>query len=489
MKRNMKRKDTDLSTVSSSKSAKQVSIFELSQYVRKNTIGIEQVTPPSWFQSFQGQEPSRELLFAKLSVPDELLRAINDSGINQTLIDEYDMWSQIRSFIKNDQIESSCRFIIFKIEIIDGMRRFSIRKNYEANFMTDNYKSTTYQSIDGLWQSNLFFNNHNIDAHSGLIAHLIALMNQQLDLFGNEFTYPLIIAFDYYQNRREPINGERTTLHQDSIIYNEGTRQEFKIKYIKLALLFKDPHITRGTELAPEGGNNVFSMPVTAGNLIIWKESAFYHETPVLRAPTVFRFASQPTRLLLKSPNIITTERLQPIYTDAMSELTSQHLIKFSTGELPLHKRNFLRIAFYKEGDTNWAKGDWMPYNPVVPTYDPFVLDKISIPKTPPSFKDLFSGSTCDRELVSVTRDPRFLEYTAGGSKIKNRTRKKKTHNTRRKNNKCKNCKKTTNKRTIKGLKYGSKIGGDDRACSLNFNRDFIIYGNSDLQIPLQISY
>lgn len=484
----MNKRKTDATITSATadtpaKFVKPVSIFELSQHVRHDTVGIEQVTQPSWFQ-----REARELLFAKLSVPQELLQAIKSSKITKTLIDEYAGWSNIRNFISDDQIESSCRFIIFKIEIIDGIRHFSIRQNYEAKFMTDAKKSTIHNSIDGIWQSNLFFNNDNITSHADLIKHLIALMKQQLDLFGNDFTYPLIIAFDYYQNRRQPLNRDRSTLHQDSGTFNNGTSNEFTQNYIKLALLFIDDYITRGTEFNPIGSNNVFSMPVTAGNLLVWKENAFYHETPVLNAADVFRFSQQTTHILPRQIDI-TTERLRPSDTDnAVMLLTRQHLNKHSTGELPLHKRNFLRIAFYKEGDTNWAEGDWMPYNPVVPTYHPFVLNKISIPVSIPSFQDRILGRSCDRELVNATTNPRFLEYTAGGSKLKNRTRKQtNTRTTRRKINKYKNYKKTKNKRTIKRIKYGSKIGGDDSVCSIN--SQFIIYGTPDVRIPLQISY
>jgi hypothetical protein len=490
------RYETTSTVETSSKHVKPVSIFELSQNVRHDTVGIEQVTQASWFQ-----REARELLFAKLSVPDELLDAIADSNIKDTLIDEYLKWAPTKirpaqGILKTrDQIDSSCRFIIFKVDMLEDSRRsFSIRQNYEATFMTDIQKSSKYNSVDGIWQSNLFFKHANITAHSVLIEHLIALMNQQLDLFGNDFTYPLIIAFDYYENRIQPLNNDRSSLHQDSTTYNTGTQHKFTFNYIKLGLLFVDDYITRGTEFNPIGGNNVFSMPVTAGNLLVWKENAFYHETPVLNASDVFRFSQQTTMVLegvVKSKKDITTERLRPSDTgNALRLLTSQHLNKHSTGELPLHNRNFLRILFYKEGGQNWNQGVWMPYNPVVPTYEPFELNTMSIPVSIPSLQDRIFGRSCNRELVSATTHPDFVnKYTAGGSKIKNRTRKKKTHNTRRKINKCKNYKKTKNKRTIKRVKYGSKIGGDGSACSLNINSDFIIYGTPDVRIPLQISY
>jgi hypothetical protein len=395
------------------------------------------------FQRIFQRQPAQELLFAKLSVPHDLLQAVAISDIKNTLIREYAGWAPSIRFIRNrnEPIESACRFIIFKIEMLeDSTRSFSIRQDYEVSTMDDRDKSYVPNSEYGIWQSNLFFDDARITAHASLIAHLIALMNQQLDLFGNEFTYPLIIAFDYYQNRRQPSTKERSRLHQDS--------GQFIHNYSKVALIFLDDVITRGTDLMPVNSNAVFSMPVTKGSILVWKDSAFFHDTPSLNAGPQERTAPQLTAVKNQlATTFVTTTRLPSSVNNV-----GQHLYNYSTGELEEPKRNFLRQTFYKNatGVNLWTRDD-------------------------------------SNDILSLTcQDPRFLEHTAGGSKIKNKTHKK--NKTRRKINKCKkykNCKKTKNAR----VKCGSKIGGDGTACSLDLNREIIIYGTPDLRIPLQITY
>jgi len=477
----MRKRNTDALTSASEKStkyAKPVSIFELSQQVRDDPVVIAQVNEPSVFQRIFQRQPAQELLFAKLSVPDELLQAVAISDIKNTLIREYAGWAPSIRFIRNrnEPIESACRFIIFKIEMLeDSTRSFSIRQDYEVSTMDDRDKSYVPNSEYGIWQSNLFFDDARITAHASLIAHLIALMNQQLDLFGNEFTYPLIIAFDYYQNRRQPSTKERSRLHQDS--------GQFIHNYSKVALIFLDDVITRGTDLMPVNSNAVFSMPVTKGSILVWKDSAFFHDTPSLNAGPQERTAPQLTAVKNQlATTFVTTTRLPSSVNNV-----GQHLYNYSTGELEEPKRNFLRQTFYKNatGVNLWTRDNskWKQIcsnrdKPCialrVPRFEPLSADKIH----------LFQGTG---DILSLTcQDPRFLEHTAGGSKIKNRTRKK--NNTRRKINKCKNyknCKKTKNTR----VKYGSKIGGDGTACSLDLNREIIIYGTPDLRIPLQITY